>query len=331
MARELDLIVGPQLIGALFNWGLIGVLSIQAYLYYLYFPKDRLVFKLMVYSIVIAEWVHTGLITSGVMNIYLYNFGNPESPLAMHNSWFAVPIMCAAISMVVQIFFAWRIYMFSMSRWLAGGIVTLSIIQGSFGIAAGIMMEPLKLAEDVLRGAISPVIIVWISGAAATDIIIAIVMTTLLLRSRTGIPRSDILVNRMVQLVVETGMLTASCAIILLVLAKAPQTKNTLLYEVASLTITKVYANTLITNLNSRARIHESLPKVHISLGPLEGSAATRSSGMTINTPGRESYELASYRKTFEAAKRDIGQRTIATPERAAVSAVSRVTSVYVK
>ncbi|EPS94418.1 hypothetical protein FOMPIDRAFT_1055081 [Fomitopsis schrenkii] len=240
MAGELDLIVGPQLIGALFNWGLLGVLSVQAYFYHVYFPRDRLAFKLMVYCVVIAEWVHTGLITSGVLTIYCYNFGNPQSPIEMHNSWFAVPIMCSAVSVITQCFFAWRIYMFSKSRWLAGGVVILSVIQGTFGIAAGIMMEPLHVAEDIAHGAIWPMILVWISGAAAVDIIIATIMTFLLSKSRTGIPLTDALVNRMIQLIVETGMLTATCAIVMLVLAKAPQTKNTLLYEVPSLTITKV-------------------------------------------------------------------------------------------
>ena len=85
-----------------------------------------------VYGVVIAEWVHTGLITSGVLTIHCYNFGNPQSPIEMHNSWFAVPIMCSAVSVITQCFFAWRIYMFSKSRWLAGGVVAVRSLTPCF-------------------------------------------------------------------------------------------------------------------------------------------------------------------------------------------------------
>lgn len=59
------------------------------------------------------------------MTIYVYNFGNVRSLVSLHNSWFAVPIMCAFVSVFVQLFFAWRIYMFSKSFWLSGGVVVV--------------------------------------------------------------------------------------------------------------------------------------------------------------------------------------------------------------
>lgn len=31
---------GPRFIGILFNWGLLGVLTTQVYIYYLNFPRD---------------------------------------------------------------------------------------------------------------------------------------------------------------------------------------------------------------------------------------------------------------------------------------------------
>ncbi|KZT66438.1 hypothetical protein DAEQUDRAFT_813557 [Daedalea quercina L-15889] len=287
MTDQLNLITGPQLIGAFFNWGLIGVLNVQAYLYYTYFPNDRWSFKLMVYGIVIFEWVHTALVTSGLVTIYVYDFGDSEAPTGLHSSWFAVPIMCALVSMFVQIFFSWRIYMFSRSYWMAGAVV---------------MIRHFKAAEDVTHGSVLPIAVVWLCGASAVDIMIAALMTFLLLKSRNGIPRSDALINRAVQMVVETGILTAGCAVIMLALAKAPQTRNTLLYEVISLTITTLYANTFLTNLNSRARIQEGLPRVQVSLGSPLGSAKLR--GTTTVVPsnfGTVSYEMPSFHKTYDS------------------------------
>lgn len=38
---------GPRLVGLIFNWGLLGVLTTQLYVYYLNFPKDRRAIKLL--------------------------------------------------------------------------------------------------------------------------------------------------------------------------------------------------------------------------------------------------------------------------------------------
>ncbi|KAH9910459.1 uncharacterized protein B0H18DRAFT_895541, partial [Fomitopsis serialis] len=188
-----------QLIAGFFNWGLLGVLNTQVYHYHTYFPTDPWSFKLMVYGTLIFEWVHTGLITSGMMTIFVYDFGNPEPALETHNTWFSGPIMCGLMSMLVQMFFAWRIYMFSKSYWMSGAIVMISLVQGTFAIVAGVMVRTsdARIAYKV-----------WISVAAAVDIVIAIIMTILLLRRRSVDSVSTALVNRTVRLVVETGTLT---------------------------------------------------------------------------------------------------------------------------
>ncbi|KAH9935799.1 uncharacterized protein B0H18DRAFT_951236 [Fomitopsis serialis] len=167
---QMNLLAGPELIAGFFNWGLLGVLNTQVY------PWS---FKLMVYGTLIFEWVHTGLITSGMMTIFVYDFGNPEPALETHNTWFSGPIMCGLMSMLVQMFFAWRIYMFSKSYWMSGAIVMISLVQGTFAIVAGVMLKSITRVEDVLHGAVFSLIVVWISVAAAVDIVNAIIMTIL--------------------------------------------------------------------------------------------------------------------------------------------------------
>lgn len=49
---------GPLIIACLLHWGLFGTLSVQLYLYYLAFPKDRTSTKCLVYGIYVAA---TGL------------------------------------------------------------------------------------------------------------------------------------------------------------------------------------------------------------------------------------------------------------------------------
>ncbi|PFH48145.1 hypothetical protein AMATHDRAFT_107132, partial [Amanita thiersii Skay4041] len=50
-------------LGNLLNWWLFGALSVQIYLYYLAFPKDRIWNKVIVYTIYFLEVVHTIVLT----------------------------------------------------------------------------------------------------------------------------------------------------------------------------------------------------------------------------------------------------------------------------
>ena len=79
-----------------------------------------------VYGILIFEWVQTALITQGAFYIYVYRFGQPEALALVYNGWFALPVMCAMLSMVVQGFYAWRIYVLSKMHVIVGAIVTVS-------------------------------------------------------------------------------------------------------------------------------------------------------------------------------------------------------------
>ncbi|PCH37063.1 hypothetical protein WOLCODRAFT_167289 [Wolfiporia cocos MD-104 SS10] len=90
-------------------------------------------------------------------------------------------------------------------------------------------------------------------------------MTIMLLRNKTGIAHTDVLINRMIRLVVETGSLTASMAILILVLAMTPPVKETLTYEAPALMLTKLYANTFMTNLNNRAFVRRANQSISMS------------------------------------------------------------------
>ena len=61
----------------------------------------------------------------------MYRYGDVVTLTSIYNGWFTLPIMCAMVSVVVQSFFAWRIYKLSMARTLAGGIVIVGPLTDS--------------------------------------------------------------------------------------------------------------------------------------------------------------------------------------------------------
>lgn len=241
---------GPQLLGYFLNWALFGVLNTQVYLYYLYFPGDRRSLKAFVYGIYIYECVQTGLSTAGAFDQQVYHYGEVARLFSLPFVWFAVPIMSAILSAVVQIFFAWRIYRLSRSLILPCAVVVLALFQMGAGTAGGVKMHQLPSAVDLAPD--HPALGAWLVGTAVTDVVIAVTMTVLLLRVRTGVAKTDAIISNIVRLTVETGSLTATVAIVEAVLVLRRSFESSLLYECPALVLTKLYANTLLVNLNNR-------------------------------------------------------------------------------
>ncbi|KAI0326383.1 hypothetical protein GY45DRAFT_1373999 [Cubamyces sp. BRFM 1775] len=248
-ASNVAQLTGPQLLGQFINWGLMGALSVQIYLYHVMFPKDPISLRGFVYGLFVFEWIQTGLITENAFNVFVYNFGDVPNVLKFHNSWFSVPVMCGVVSVSVQFFYARRIFVLSGSYIIAGVICLLALTQGSAAIASGVLLKNIHTAAD--QKATTPAIATWLGGSALVDIVIAVTMTILLLKTKTGFRRSDSLVNKLVRLVIESGTITASVAIVDVVMfAALPQT---LYHECPALALAKLYANMMVTSLNNRA------------------------------------------------------------------------------
>ncbi|PCH36446.1 hypothetical protein WOLCODRAFT_140447 [Wolfiporia cocos MD-104 SS10] len=254
MPSTLPLLAVPQLIGICFNWALLGVLNLQTYLYCEYFPDDRLALKLLVYAVWAWEWVQTGLLTATIVDIYAYDFGSRLSIAQSHNSWFSVAIMCGVSATVLQNFLSWRVYRLSRSWVLTVIMTVLSLIQGVASVFSGVLERKWE-TSDMAKGTALVPIYIWLCTSAVLDVLITISMTTLLLRKKTGLAHTNAMINRVVRLVVETGMLTASVTLSVLILFNVPSLRDTLLYEAPAMILSKTYANTLLTNLNSRQYI----------------------------------------------------------------------------
>lgn len=279
---ELDVIdlAGPEYIGILFNWGLAGVLSVQVYIYHLHFKQDRLAMRLLVYALLIFEWVQTGLVTDIGMEAFVYHYGNLEALVNGYNAWFSTAVMSGIVAGAVQHFFAWRILMLSHSRVLAGCISVLSLFATAGAFAAGNKLK--KATSNTVTD--SPSLIIWLAGSAAVDIIIACAMIIILLRMKAGTANSDALVNRIIRLIVETGTVTAAVAVVDLALCIGYPGKA--FFSTPGLIISKVYANTLLTNLLDRFYTERPETQVHtfgtISLAlNTRPSAAATTSGLT--------------------------------------------------
>ncbi|TBU38210.1 hypothetical protein BD309DRAFT_1058471, partial [Dichomitus squalens] len=248
-----------QILGDFLNWGLLGALTVQVYLYHITFSKDSVGLRVFVYVTYALELAQTILtMAESTFDKFVYKFGDVGNAVQLHITWLTVPVMCGIVAAAVQIFYARRIWVLSRSNFLAAVVIILALMQGSTGVATGVV--------------VGTAIWIWLAGSAAVDVIIAISMTILLLRTKSGIRHSDSMVNALVRLVIESGVLTATIAIVTIVLYAA--LPGTSYYTCPSAVLAKLYANTMITSLNNRAYIPRSTNYISASCGGSDAMTA---------------------------------------------------------
>ncbi|SJK98153.1 uncharacterized protein ARMOST_01414 [Armillaria ostoyae] len=140
-----------QIVAYLLHWGLFGTLSVQLYLYYLAFPKDRNFTKYFVYGVYIVEFVQTMFVTYDALAMFGYGFGDLEALTRMDFNWLVVPVM--------------------------GGVSSTSsvaaILTGVYSFEAGDITKINNRKTSIAIG-------IWCGGSALCDVVIAISVVALL-------------------------------------------------------------------------------------------------------------------------------------------------------
>ncbi|KAH9971163.1 hypothetical protein BJV74DRAFT_246822 [Russula compacta] len=249
-------VTAPLLFGVIFNWTLYGILCVQTYVYSYNFPHDGRWMKVLAYFVFLLETVQTALTGVDAYYWFMAGFGNMER---LRNSNFGGidnPLMDAIISLVVQVFFCYRIWKLSdRTLWLPLLIVVLAITQAIGGTWAGIKSATMR-AYAIAKVAQY----LWWIPCTLVDILIAVVMMWLLRQRENNEDRhSKHIVQRIMRLTIETNTVTASVAVISFVLYVAYP--NEIYYTCLTVLIGKLYSNTLFITLNNRIYFRDHSPQ----------------------------------------------------------------------
>ncbi|KAH9066219.1 hypothetical protein EDB87DRAFT_1573837 [Lactarius vividus] len=203
--------------------------------------------------------------------VYSYNFPDDRRAIKFLDS----PTIDAFISLIVQGFFCYRIWTLNKRMWwLCLIIAILSVTQAVGGAWGGI-----KSATLGRYAVIKSALYLWLVTSAVVDILIAVAMTLLLRQVRGNEGRfSNYVFPRVVRLTIETNSLTASVAIVSLILYVA--FPNEIYYTCPTGVIGKLYSNTLFVTLNNRIyfRDHPS----PVSLGDSANVARSNRGGRRL-------------------------------------------------
>ncbi|KAG8895563.1 hypothetical protein FRB99_000462 [Tulasnella sp. 403] len=207
---DITLLVGPLLLGYLFNWGLFGVLCLQMYIYYLSFPRDSIYIKVLVYSLFAIDCLQTAMTTHNAWHFLSRGWGDLGVLADPGWSWIAVPLFSGIVSCTVQLFFSWRIWKLSRSYVLSAVIVCVALAQGISACVSGIWFA---IINDITKiSSLFPSATVWLGGSALADVMITASLVAYLSRTSTGFSQTDDVVSRLIRNTVETGAVTATAA-----------------------------------------------------------------------------------------------------------------------
>ncbi|KAH9048677.1 hypothetical protein EDB83DRAFT_2522957 [Lactarius deliciosus] len=209
-------LAAPLIFGPLFNWALYGVLCVQIYVYSYNFPVDGRSIKFLAYFVFLLETVQTALTGADVYYWFVAKFGNVPHLEHSHFAPIDIPIITAVISLIVQGYFCYRIWVLSrQSSWICWIIAVAAVTQSAAATWASVQSLALGGEYMVTKTAVY----LWSIPSALADILIAIAMTLLLKRASNNF--SSFVLIRVVRLTIETNALTAALAITALVLYAA--------------------------------------------------------------------------------------------------------------
>ncbi|KAI0809038.1 hypothetical protein BC629DRAFT_1437276 [Irpex lacteus] len=253
MANPASVALGPGLLGVFLNILLYGIMITQCFFYYSRYPDDRRWIKALVALLLIIDTVNSMFDIWWVYDALILKFGDFEALESASWLFCTDPAIVGVIATIVQLFFAWRVYVLTNNRYTVSVILVtaLASIFGGLGTSIAIHLIP-KWAEFHKFQA---VVIVWLICAAICDILITASLTWHLRRHKTGFSGTDDLLNRIIRLTVQNGLITAVWASADLIAYLASTSGLHLLFNIV---LAKLYTNSLMSSLNSRNALKSS-------------------------------------------------------------------------
>ncbi|KZV90700.1 hypothetical protein EXIGLDRAFT_837636 [Exidia glandulosa HHB12029] len=242
-----DLLAGC-FIGTLLAMTLYGISLQQMHHYFRTYKQDPAWTKLTVLSVLLIE---TAMVILDIYFLYMSlisQFGFVKTVISGGGVFAANRALTGATATIVQIFFAWRVYVLSRQYIVPAVIVLLSFVGFGGCLALTVVLAHSRYdAYDMFEREAY----IWAVSTVAADVVITTAMVWTLSRRKTGYQGSDDQVDKIIKLTLQTGALCTTWAIIDLALFAAMGRRNSghLAFQV---TIPKLYALSLMATLNSR-------------------------------------------------------------------------------
>jgi len=218
------------------------------------FVAEGIAIKGLVVVLYVLDLTQTFVTTSFSWNLLVAGWGSPAALASIPWSGSVHVILTGLIAAIVQIFFAWRIWVLNRRAVFATitslVIVLVALMQFSSALANAITVlsiKDLSKVPDVTKS-----VEVWLIGSFVADILIVLAMIRVLAQARSVSDSNEhsAFIKHLMIRSIETGAITAFVAGVDLVLFL--KSENTYLHLCPSLVLGKLYTLVAVVNLNTR-------------------------------------------------------------------------------
>ncbi|ESK94546.1 hypothetical protein Moror_8013 [Moniliophthora roreri MCA 2997] len=249
---------GAYLVSAMVSSSLYGVTCLQSWHYFRKYT-DPLPIKVVVIALLVLETVHAVLDAHALYYYFVLNidnrsewasagFGHPTRTTTM-----TLPVT-NWITVIVHLFYARRIYVFSgRNKYVPGIIVLLKAAQFGITIALAVNTIELHSFQAIASSAHEKNLTVGaLSFAVASDVLCTAFLCYYLHISRSPIRNTETsrMIDRIIFFAINNGILTSAISIIVLILS-IYQRSNLLYFSIFQVN-GNLYANSLLATLNFR-------------------------------------------------------------------------------
>ncbi|KZT39590.1 hypothetical protein SISSUDRAFT_631691 [Sistotremastrum suecicum HHB10207 ss-3] len=248
---------GVVIIGVFVASTLHGLTCLQAIIYYRTFDKDTWRMKSLVGFLMAFECLQIALCWYFVYHYFVNSVNNPLILLVPIWSALATIPVTSVVELLCHLFFTHRIWRLSERNWiLCSSIVLVELAR--FGVTLLITIKSFKMPlwtdfPDQMKSVTTAGLVL----SVCSDFCITGSLCYYLHRCRTGFRKTDTLVTSLLLYTINNGIATAIGDIIILGLFLAFPT-SLAFFAVFQLT-SKLYANALLTTLNSRKSLRSRL------------------------------------------------------------------------
>ncbi|GAW06687.1 hypothetical protein LENED_008627 [Lentinula edodes] len=304
---SLNSTLGVLEIGILISGVLFGVVTTQVYVYHKNFPKDSLWLQLgLVDGMWLIELGHTMCIFHAIYFYTVANYGDPKALLVAPVTLGIAVVLHGITTILVQAYFTYRIFRFSKKPYLIPIFSTFLMFAQLLAVTT-LSAEAIKVAQISLGLYLEKwewllLTTLWLRVAA--DLTISSSLVFFLYRQRDNAYKSTVLVvDRLIRWTIETGVVTRYllyiaiagkalperlhlCSMLGIILVISYLTaKENFAWLALFMVLPKVFSNTLLANMNSRASLRTMQTSVEVSgtSGPVTNRSRTLATGMAVS------------------------------------------------
>ncbi|PBK71173.1 hypothetical protein ARMSODRAFT_954941 [Armillaria solidipes] len=281
---------GAYLIGVIASACLFGVTCTQTWYYFTRY-SDSMTLKAWVGAIWILEVLHVAFPAHAIYYYVIIHYGDPAA--LAEATWTASLSLgvTGLTGVLVYLFYARRVYYLSNHNVpLVVVIIFLSVCRLGTSIGLTANSIHLKYFVQFERHSVTSLVRASLAIHVVTDFLVAGSLCYYLHSSRTGVKRTNTMINRLMVYAIHNGLITAVADI--LVMAFNIAYPGNLVYLAIYQIIANLYSNSLLATLNARRPSKQVYDNFSTEVDMLSLSTFGNGRSTTGTNPNKERVDI---------------------------------------